>query len=71
VIARLLTATYTAALLAMLWVILQAGKASVDAGHGAASPLFTTTVYEARIDGQPVTCTETHDHQTGTRSRAC
>lgn len=37
----------------------------------AASPRYTTTVYETRIDGQRVTCTETHDHQTGARERAC
>lgn len=36
-----------------------------------ASPRYTVTVYETRIDGQRVTCTETHDHQTGARERAC
>jgi len=37
----------------------------------AASPRYTVTTYEARIDGQRVACTETHDHQTGARERAC
>lgn len=37
----------------------------------AASPRYTVTKYEIRVDGQPVPCTETHDHQTGARERAC
>jgi hypothetical protein len=37
----------------------------------AASPRYTVSSYETRIDGQRVTCTDTHDHDTGARSRAC
>ncbi len=36
-----------------------------------ASPRYTVTIYETRINGQRVTCAETHDHQTGARERAC
>lgn len=37
----------------------------------AAVAHYTVTVYETQINGRSVICTETHDHQTGTRSRAC
>ncbi len=53
------------------------GSISVLAGRcvpepsPAAAPRFTVATYETRINGRRVTCTETHDHQTGARSRAC
>jgi hypothetical protein len=46
-------------------------NAFMPAPPTAASSRYTVTVYTARIGGQPVTCTETHDHHTGARERAC
>lgn len=37
----------------------------------AATPRLTVTITPTRIDGQIVNCVETHNHQTGARSRAC
>lgn len=53
----------------LVWLI--AAVSAPNDRSAPTAPRKTVHIYTAEIHGETVTCTETHDHETGARSRAC